>query len=298
MKKQLSVFALHARAAIGRLALVLLGTLALDAAAYALFGLRMYRASLTGSALVTALRVDLFAGAARLPAAARQPASARAAGTAIRCGGCRSPETRVLLWSGVCNALCFACVWCVQLMASVGTAALHAADARYAEGAQGIFVDFYRSEFLHGLLPLADGYLWVRNVELRAGARGPDRIHAAWAAAEERRAATGAGRADRTDAAGAAGRVRLRPDRRASCRARRRCSPRAYAAILGSCRRTTEGRGPRMKWTNRLSRYTLPGMGLKRDALPTLALLFSGDGFDRPVRPSGGLSIWRCAHSM
>ena len=70
----------------------------------------------------------------------------------------------MLLWSDVCNALCFACVWCVQLMASVGTAALHAADARYAEGAQGIFVDFYRSEFLHGLLPLADGYLWVRNV--------------------------------------------------------------------------------------------------------------------------------------
>ena len=70
----------------------------------------------------------------------------------------------MLLWSGVCNALCFACVWCVQLMASVGAAALHAADARYAEGAQGIFVDFYRSEFLHGLLPLADGYLWVRNV--------------------------------------------------------------------------------------------------------------------------------------
>ena len=69
----------------------------------------------------------------------------------------------MLLWSSVCNALCFACVWCVQLMASVGTAALHAADARYAEGAQGIFVDFYRSEFLHGLLPLADGYLWVRN---------------------------------------------------------------------------------------------------------------------------------------
>lgn len=56
----------------------------------------------------------------------------------------------MLLWSGVCNALCFACVWCVQLMASVGTAALHAADARYAEGTQGIFVDFYRSEFLHG----------------------------------------------------------------------------------------------------------------------------------------------------
>ena len=135
MKKQLSVFALHARAAIGRLALVLLGMLALDAAAYVLFGLRGFRASLTGSELVTALRVIFSLGL-------------------VACQ----------LWSGVCNALCFACVWGVQLMASVGTAALHAADARYAEGAQGIFVDFYRSEFLHGLLPLADGYLWVRNV--------------------------------------------------------------------------------------------------------------------------------------
>ena len=62
MKKQLSVFALHARAAIGRLALVLLGMLALDAAAYALFGLRGFRASLTGSELVTALRVIFSLG--------------------------------------------------------------------------------------------------------------------------------------------------------------------------------------------------------------------------------------------
>ena len=60
MKKQRSVFALHARAALGRLALVLLGMLALDAAAYALFGLRMYPPSLTGSALVTALRSITF----------------------------------------------------------------------------------------------------------------------------------------------------------------------------------------------------------------------------------------------
>ena len=62
MKKQLSVFALHARAAIGRLALVLLGMLALDAAAYVLFGLRGFRASLTGSELVTALRVIFSLG--------------------------------------------------------------------------------------------------------------------------------------------------------------------------------------------------------------------------------------------
>ena len=150
MKKQLSVFALHARAAIGRLALVLLGMLALDAAAYVLFGLRGFRASLTGSELVTALRVIFSLGlvACQLLLAACFGAGSRYGYTLRRL---QIPETRVLLWSGVCNALCFACVWCVQLMASVGTAALHAADARYAEGAQGIFVDFYRSEFLHGL---------------------------------------------------------------------------------------------------------------------------------------------------
>ena len=105
MKKQLSVFALHARAAIGRLALVLLGMLALDAAAYALFGLRGFRASLTGSELVTALRVIfslglvacqlLLASCFLLPRLREQAQrvflrDARAAGTATRCGGCRS----------------------------------------------------------------------------------------------------------------------------------------------------------------------------------------------------------------
>ena len=132
MKKQLSVFALHARAAIGRLALVLLGMLALDAAAYVLFGLRGFRASLTGSELVTALRVIFSLGlvACQLLLAACFGAGSRYGYTLRRL---QIPETRVLLWSGVCNALCFACVWCVQLMASVGTAALHAADARYAE---------------------------------------------------------------------------------------------------------------------------------------------------------------------
>ena len=202
MKKQLSVFALHARAAIGRLALVLLGMLALDAAAYVLFGLRGFRASLTGSELVTALRVIFSLGlvACQLLLASCFGAGSRYGYTLRRL---QIPETRVLLWSGVCNALCFACVWGVQLMASVGTAALHAADARYAEGAQGIFVDFYRSEFLHGLLPLADGYLWVRNVVfvLALG------VLTAYMQLGLRRKNGG------TDAAGAAGRVRLRPDR-------------------------------------------------------------------------------------
>lgn len=162
MKKQLSVFALHARAALGRLALVLLGMLTLDAAAYALFGLCMYPPSLTGSALGTALRVVFSLGllVCQLLLAACFGTGSRYGYTIRRL---QVSESQVMLWSSVCNALCFACVWCVQVMGAIGAAALHAADARYAEGAQGIFVDLYRSDFLHGLLPLADGYLWVRN---------------------------------------------------------------------------------------------------------------------------------------
>ena len=162
MNKHLSVFALHVQAALGRLALVLLGMLTLDAAAYALFGLRMYPPSLTGSALVAALRVAFSLGllVCQLLLAACFGTGSRYGYTIRRL---QIPETQVLLWSSVCNALCFACVWCVQIMAAIGAAALHAADARYAEGAQGIFVELYRSDFLHGLLPLADGYLWVRN---------------------------------------------------------------------------------------------------------------------------------------
>lgn len=162
MNKHLSVFALHAQAAFGRLALVLLGMLTLDAAAYALFGLRMFPPSLTGSALVTALRIIFSLGLLVC-----QLLLAFCFGTGSRYGytirRLQISESQVLLWSSVCNAICFACVWCVQIMAAIGAAALHAADARYAEGAQGIFVDLYRSDFLHGLLPLADGYLWVRN---------------------------------------------------------------------------------------------------------------------------------------
>ena len=51
----------------------------------------------------------------------------------------------------------------MQIMASVGAAFWNASSARYSAGPQGVFVDFYRSGFLHGLFPLADGYVWTRN---------------------------------------------------------------------------------------------------------------------------------------
>ena len=75
----------------------------------------------------------------------------------------RISERCVFLWSCACNALCYAVLWCVQIMAAVGAAFWNAKSAVYSAGPQGVFVDFYRSGFLHGLLPLADGYVWARN---------------------------------------------------------------------------------------------------------------------------------------
>ena len=75
----------------------------------------------------------------------------------------RVSERCVFLWNCVCNTLCFAVLWCVQIMAAVGAAFWNAKSAVYSAGPQGVFVDFYRSGFLHGLLPLADGYVWTRN---------------------------------------------------------------------------------------------------------------------------------------
>lgn len=46
---------------------------------------------------------------------------------------------------------------------SCGRGILERKSAVYSAGPQGVFVDFYRSGFLHGLLPLADGYGWARN---------------------------------------------------------------------------------------------------------------------------------------
>lgn len=212
MKKQLSVFALHARAAIGRLALVLLGILALDAAAYVLFGLRGFRASLTGSELVTALRVIFSLG---LVACQLLLASCFGAGSRYGYTLRRLPDP------GDAGAALERRVQCALLCVRVVRAAdgfgRHGGAARggraVAGGRAGHLCGFLPQRIPARLLPLADGYLWVRNVVfvLALG------VLTAYMQLGLRRKnggrAAGTGRADRTDAAGAAGRVRLRPDR-------------------------------------------------------------------------------------
>lgn len=160
MKKQLSVFGLYARAALTRLLSAVPGLLALDLLAYGWCAARgvysdlepalqlMFGIGLTGLQL---LLVSCFGTNSRYRYTLRR---------------LRISERGAFIWSFVCNALCYAALWCVQIMAAAGAVFWRAAADSYAQGPQGVFVTFYRNSFLHGLLPLADGYVWARNALL------------------------------------------------------------------------------------------------------------------------------------
>ena len=162
MKKQVSVFGLHARAALNRLLLTVLALLVVEAILTGLCIMHGTALTLSNSKLENALQYPFRAGILVL-----QVLLASCFGSNSRYGytlqRLRVSERCVFLWSCACNALCYAVLWCVQIMASVGAAFWNASSARYSAGPQGVFVDFYRSGFLHGLFPLADGYVWTRN---------------------------------------------------------------------------------------------------------------------------------------
>lgn len=153
---------MHTRAALNRLLLAVLGLLAVELILAGVCIARGTALTLSGSRLETALQHSFRAGIIAL-----QVLLASSLGSNSRYGytlqRLRVSERCVFLWSCVCNTLCFAVLWCVQIMAAVGAAFWNAKGAVYSAGPQGVFVDFYRSGFLHGLLPLADGYVWARN---------------------------------------------------------------------------------------------------------------------------------------
>ena len=158
MKKQVSVFGLHTRAALNRLLLAALGLLAVELILAGVCIARGTALTLSGSSLETALQHSFRAGiiALQVLLASSLGSNSRYSYTLQRL---RVSERCVFLWSCVCNTLCFAVLWCVQIMAAVGAAFWNAKSAVYSAGPQGVFVDFYRS----GFLPLADGYGWARN---------------------------------------------------------------------------------------------------------------------------------------
>lgn len=71
----------------------------------------------------------------------------------------------VAFWQSVYNVLCYLLFWAVQILIAVVLCRLYTAraPAEYVTG-QTVFLAFYRSKFLHSLLPFEDAVFWVRNL--------------------------------------------------------------------------------------------------------------------------------------
>lgn len=164
MKKHLSVLALHLRAMGWRLPLVLLGMAAVDAAGYFWYvqrGGMTFTGSTGGFSLLLLLAFAAGILACQMLLCFCFGSNSRFGYTLRRL---RISERQVFIWSFVSDLLCFLIVWCVQVICAAGLMLLYQRSAGYSSGAQGVFVDFYRNDVLHGLLPLVDGFVLGRDL--------------------------------------------------------------------------------------------------------------------------------------
>ena len=164
MKKHLSVLALHLCAMGWRLPLVLLGMAAVDAAGFfwcVQRGGMTFTGNTGGFSLLLLIAFAAGVLACQMLLCSCFGSNSRFGYTLRRL---RISERQVFVWSFVGDLLCFLIVWCVQIICSAGLMLLYQRSAGYTSGAQGVFVDFYRNSTLHGLLPLADGFVVGRNI--------------------------------------------------------------------------------------------------------------------------------------
>lgn len=173
MRRYLSVLALAARSTIYRVFGLLLLTFAAEAALF----YRALQSAATGGldtpeALIDGSGIPLVCGASFLLLCALLSL------TGYERAGCKTrytirrlsvrEETVVLLWACY-NTACFILFWAVQVLAALVLCRwyLAAVDPAYWNG-QTVFLAFYRSGFLHSLLPLAEKTRFVRNGALAA----------------------------------------------------------------------------------------------------------------------------------
>ena len=181
MKPYLSVTALWLRRSLRPLALLLAALFALEPASFWL-ALRA-RAAWGLEAVLAASHVGLIAGAAFLLLCAwlfyvGGEFSARPSYTLRRLSV--TPLGGFLARWAACG-VCFAIFWGAQTAAALGLCLLYKRlGPPELWSAQAALMAFYRNAFLHGLLPLHDTTLWVRNALLclalgAAAARMPAR---------------------------------------------------------------------------------------------------------------------------
>ncbi len=76
-------------------------------------------------------------------------------------------ERWVFFWQAVYNMICYFMFWCMQILLVFLFCKMYEgmAPTEYVTN-QTVFLAFYRSDFLHSLLPMEDAFFWTRNVFL------------------------------------------------------------------------------------------------------------------------------------
>ena len=79
-------------------------------------------------------------------------------------------ERACFFWQMLCSLMLYLLVCAVQLAVVFGLSQYYINYVpKELVGNQSVFLMFYRSEFLHSLLPLADIRIWIRNIFLLLG---------------------------------------------------------------------------------------------------------------------------------
>ena len=168
MKKHSSVLMLVTRSTIYRV----LGLLIVMAAAEAgLFWLRLQQGAIDGNfsleAVISESRLTWACAAIFLFVTAVLSWGSSTVSGAYTSARLSIPSKMVFLWQCVYNILCYLIFWMVQILVMIALCRVYEAQAP-AEfvSNQTVFLAFYRSDFLHSILPFEDTWCWVRNLAL------------------------------------------------------------------------------------------------------------------------------------
>lgn len=170
MKRHLSVFYLMVRSTFGGVMLLLAAMTALECAIFTALTLHGPKEGAFAPELILKKSgaVWIFAAAALLLTLLLcRTGAERKTKTGCFLRRLRVSEQWVFFWQSVYNTLCYLLLWAWQSLTALLLCRIYLrlASADYITG-QTVFLAWYRSDFLHALLPMEEGVLWAKNALL------------------------------------------------------------------------------------------------------------------------------------
>lgn len=161
MKKHLSVLMLYLSAPFYKILAVLAAMAAVELAGYHLLGYRQ-EAIFGHNSSDFLFTVSFVCYLAVLVLLILGPHRKNSFGYTLQ--RLRISERAAFGWNVLANGCYLTLLWMVQMLVVLFLARQCMADPAYLGGPQGVYVDIYRSNYLHALIPLKDDLLWSRNV--------------------------------------------------------------------------------------------------------------------------------------